>query len=72
MGEPWVPPISHDRDHGANLGPAAGRALDLERPVECREAVGEAAEARAARGIGAADAVVADVDDHAAVRRAAR
>ena len=42
--------------------PAPGRALDAQAAVERLDAVGEAAQARAARGIGAADAVVGDHD----------
>ena len=43
------------------------RRLELEPAVERRDAVGEAAQARAAAGIGAADAVVAHLDDRMAV-----
>ena len=44
----------------------AGLSTD-ERPVERRHAVGQAAQARPARGVRAADAVVADVHGHAPV-----
>ena len=47
--------------------PPLSRALDVETAVERSEAVGEAAQARAALGIGGADAVVGDLDDDAAV-----
>src|SRR4029079_14776352 len=44
-------------------GAAAGRALHGERAVERLDAVDEALEPRAPRGIGAADAIVDDFDD---------
>ena len=43
--------------------PAPGRAGDAQAAVERLDAVGEAAQAGAARGVGAADAVVGDLDD---------
>ena len=52
--------------------PLPERTLDLERAVERLDAVGEAAQPRAAGGIGAADAVVRDLDDGAAVQRSSR
>ena len=45
----------------------AGRAVDVEAAVERGHAVGEAAQAGAAGGVGAATAVVAHLDDQAAV-----
>ena len=46
---------------------AARRALDSQRAVERRDAVGEAAQARAGGAVGAADAVVGDLDHDGAV-----
>ena len=54
------------------MRPAARRAVDRERAVERGDAVGEPAQPGAARGVGAADAVVGDLDRHAAVRAADR
>ena len=47
--------------------PRPARALDAQAAVERLDAVGEAAQARAAGGIGAADAVVGDHDARGAV-----
>ena len=57
--------VGEDDAHGTSaltVVPSPGRRVDLEAPVERREAVGEAAQAGAAPRIGAADAVVADLD----------
>src|SRR4051794_12636145 len=53
-------------DLGAQARAAAGRAFDGDRPVEHGDAVHEAAQAGPAARVGAADAVVGDVHDHAA------
>jgi hypothetical protein len=45
----------------------AGWAVEWELAVEGVDAVCEAAQSRAARGVGSADAVVVDVDHHVAV-----
>src|SRR4051795_8278936 len=58
------------RDLGAQARAAAGRAVDGDRAVERGDAVGEAAQARAAALVGAADAVVGDLDDDARARAA--
>src|SRR3954449_4031348 len=55
------------RDLGAQPRAAAGRAVERERAVEGGDAVGEAAQARAAVAVGAADAVVGHLDAHPAV-----
>ena len=47
--------------------PGARRALDLEQPVERRDAIGDPAQAAAGAGVRAADAVVAHLDHDAAV-----
>ena len=52
--------------------PAARRALERQRAVERRDAVAEAAQARAGVGVRAADPVVGDVDGHASVDPAHR
>ncbi len=57
------------RDLGDDAGAAARRALDAEPAVERGEAVGEAAQARAACRVGDADAVVGDLDRDRPVRR---
>jgi PAP2 superfamily len=51
-----------DRKLGPHPRALAGRALDAETAVERLDAVGKAADAGAARRIGAADAVVCDFD----------
>src|SRR5688500_16993864 len=50
--------------------PGAGRARDLELAAERLDAVGEAAQARAAALVGAAGAVVGDLDQRLAVEQA--
>jgi hypothetical protein len=57
------------RDLDVQAGAAARWAVQRERAVERGDAVAEAAQARALGRVGAADAVVGDVDGHAAVRR---
>ena len=56
-----------NRDGGADACAAAGRAVDDESAVESGETVGEAAQPRPAAGVGAADAVVADLDQRVPV-----
>ena len=56
------------RDVGVDSGPAGRRTVDVEAAVERRDAVGEAAQPRAAARVGTADAVVGDRDDGASVR----
>ncbi len=45
--------------------PVAGRAEDGDRPAERRDPVFEAGDARAAAGVGAPDAVIADPEGEA-------
>ena len=52
--------------------PLPGRAVDLEPPVERRQAVGQPAQPRPGRRVGAADAVVAHLDQREAVLAADR
>ena len=54
-------------DLGVHVRPAALRAVERQRAVERGDAVREPAQPRSARGVGAADAVVGDLDAHAAV-----
>ena len=57
--------VGDDYAHGITARttvPPPARAVDLEPPVERRDPVGEPAQARARVGVGAADAVVADLD----------
>jgi hypothetical protein len=49
-------------DVGGQARPAPGDAVHLERPPDGLDPVGEAPQARAARGVLPADAVVGDLD----------
>src|SRR4051812_45750133 len=51
------------RDPRADARPVAGWAGDLEGPLERLDAVGDAAQARADGRVGAADAVVVELDE---------
>ena len=59
--------LGGDRDHGPHERAAPRRALDLEAAVERADAVGQAAQARARGRVRPTAAVVADLDDRAAV-----
>ena len=63
-------PRSGQRDLGPHARPAAGRALDLQPAVERGDAVGQPAQAGAAVGPRAADAVVGHLGADGAARRA--
>ena len=56
-------------DLGADGRAAAGRAQDVDGSAERVDAVGETPESGATRRVGAADAVVGDLDDEAVVSR---
>ena len=60
-------PLPVHGDRGADSGAAPGGAVDRQDPVERGDAVLEAAQARAAGRVGAAGAVVRDLDDRVAV-----
>ena len=61
-GLPYLVGVGIQRDLRHDAGAFAAWAVDRERALERRDAVGEAAEARSARRVGAADAVVRDLD----------
>ena len=63
---------SAQRDPGVHARAAPGRAADLEAPVHGADAVGQAAQARPGGRVGAADAVVADLDLEPRRRRGGR
>src|SRR3954447_7346618 len=63
-GEPLV---AAERDLGPDARAGLGRALDAEAALERLDAVGEPAQARAARGVRAADPVVDHLDARDAV-----
>src|SRR3954465_11568085 len=65
--EPGDADVSGDRDLGADVRPAALRAVDAQEAGERLAAIAQAAQAAAARGIGAADPVVVDADEQVAV-----
>jgi hypothetical protein len=56
---------SADRDPRLQARAAAGRAVDTKLPVEGLDAVGEAVQARARDGVGAADPVIGHLDEDA-------
>ena len=60
------PDVSAEREAGAHARPLPGRAVDLERAVERLDTVDEAAQSLAP-GVGAAGAVVDDLDEQADV-----
>src|SRR5882762_5301165 len=64
--------LDAERKRDAERRSYARRTFDVDRPAERLDAVGQAYEARAARRIGAADAVVANRQPQAAIVRRER